>query len=137
MDILSKGINGLRAMLVTTNLDGAPRFTNPGTKNLERCNVRHYTQAMIKTFAHKGLERFFLTGSKRGIITQHAARIERLLDRLEASVEAADMNLPGYRFHELTGKRKGTYSVTVSGNWRITFAFRQGNAYDVNLEDYH
>ncbi|VAW93550.1 Toxin HigB, partial [hydrothermal vent metagenome] len=44
---------------------------------------------------------------------------------------------PGYRFHELTGKRKGTYSVTVSGNWRITFAFRQGNAYDVNLEDYH
>ncbi len=92
---------------------------------------------MIETFAHKGLERFFLTGSKRGITTQHAARIERLLDRLEASVEAADMNLPGYRFHELTGKRKGTYSVTVSGNWRITFAFRQANAYDVNLEDYH
>ncbi len=92
---------------------------------------------MIKTFAHKGLERFFLTGSKRGITAQHAARIARLLDRLEASAEAADMNLPGYRFHELTGKRKGTYSVTVSGNWRITFAFRQGNAYDVNLEDYH
>ncbi|MCF6212323.1 MAG: type II toxin-antitoxin system RelE/ParE family toxin [Gammaproteobacteria bacterium] len=75
---------------------------------------------MIKTFAHKGLERFFLTGSKRGITAQHAARIGRLLDRLEASMEAADMNLPGYRFHELTGKRKGTYSV-----------------YDVNLEDYH
>ena len=92
---------------------------------------------MIKTFAHKGLERFFLTGSKRGITTQHAVRIERLLGRLEASVEATDMNLPGYRFHELTGKRKGTFRVTVSGNWRITFAFRQGNAYDVNLEDYH
>jgi len=92
---------------------------------------------MIKTFAHKGLERFFLTGSKRGIAAQHTARIERLLDRLEASVEAADMNLPGYRFHELKGKRKGTFSVTVSGNWQITFAFRQGNAYDVNLEDYH
>ncbi len=92
---------------------------------------------MIKTFAHKGLERFFLTGSKQGITAQHAPRASRLLDRLEAAVEAADMNLPGYRFHELTGKRKGTYSVTVSGNWRITFAFRQGNAYDVNLEDYH
>ncbi len=52
-------------------------------------------------------------------------------------MEAADMNLPGYRFHKLTGKRKGTYSVTVTGNWRITFAFRQGNAYGVNLEDYH
>ncbi|VAX04946.1 HigB toxin protein [hydrothermal vent metagenome] len=97
----------------------------------------HYTQAMIKTFAHKGLERFFLTGSKRGITAQHAARIGRLLDRLEASVEVADMNLPGYRFHELTGKRKGTYSVTVSGNWRITFAFRQGSADNVTLEDYH
>ncbi len=92
---------------------------------------------MIKTFAHKGLERFFLTGSKRGITTQHAARIGRLLDRLEASVEVADMNLPGYRFHELAGKRKGTYSVAVSGNWRITFAFRQSDAHNVNLEDYH
>ncbi len=92
---------------------------------------------MIKIFAHKGLERFFLTGSKRGITAQHTARIGRLPDRLEASAEAADMNLPGYRFHEHTGKREGTYSVTVSGNWRITFAFRQGNAYDVSLEDYH
>lgn len=92
---------------------------------------------MIKTFTHKGLERFFLTGSKRGIATQHAPRIARLLDRLDASAEATDMNLPGFRFHELTGKRKGAYSVAVTGNWRITFTFRQGNAYNVNLEDYH
>ena len=92
---------------------------------------------MIKTFEHKGLERLFLTGSKRGITSQHAPRIARLLDRLDASTEVTDMNLPGFHLHEFTGNRKGTYSVKVSGNWRITFTFRQGNAYDVNLEDYH
>jgi len=58
-------------------------------------------------------------------------------EALPASAEATDMNLPGFRFHELTGNRKGSYSVKVSGNWRITFIFRRGNAYDVNLEDYH
>ena len=92
---------------------------------------------MIKTFAHKGLERFFEKGSRRGLNVQHLPRIERILDRLDAALEAADMNLPGYEFHELKGDRKGTYAVKVSGNWRITFHFSQGNAYDVNLEDYH
>ena len=92
---------------------------------------------MIKTFTHKGLERFFLAGSKRGIRAQHAPRIARFLDRLAASVEATDMNLPGFRFHDLTGTRKGPYSVAVTGHWRITFPFRQGTACNVNLEDYH
>lgn len=92
---------------------------------------------MIKTFARKGLENFFSRGLKKGINPQQADRILRILDRLEGVVTAADMNLPGYGFHELTGDRKGTYSVKVSGNWRITFRFKGGNAFDVNLEDYH
>jgi len=92
---------------------------------------------MIKTFARKGLENCFSRGSKKGINPQQADRIRRILDRLEGVVAAADMNLPGYGFHELKGNRKGTYSVEVSGNWRITFRFEGGNAFDVNLEDYH
>jgi len=92
---------------------------------------------MIKTFAHKGLERLFLSGSKRGIDAKYTEKMTRLLDRLDAAAEPKDMNLPGFGFHELTQNRKGTYSVKVSGNWRITFTFSQSNAYDVNLEDYH
>ena len=92
---------------------------------------------MIKTFAHKGLEQFFLCGIKRGIDARHTQRLERLLDRLDAAAEASDMNLPSFGFHQLKGDRQGTYSAKVSGNWRLTFTFAQGNAFAVNLEDYH
>lgn len=60
-----------------------------------------------------------------------------MLARLNASVNPQDMNLPGLYLHELTGNRKGTWSVRVSGNWRITFRFEGPDAYDVDLEDYH
>ena len=92
---------------------------------------------MIRTFKHKGLERFFHEGSKRGIDANHAARIQRILDRLDTVPVADDMNIPGFGFHGLTGNRKGQYSVSVSGNWRITFRFENGDACDVTLEDYH
>lgn len=92
---------------------------------------------MIKSFVHKGLERFFKDGSKRGINASHTARIRRILDRLDAVPVPEDMNVPGLGFHGLTGNRKGQYSVSVSGNWRVTFRFENGDAYDVNLEDYH
>ena len=92
---------------------------------------------MIHSFEHRGLEVFFTESSPRGINANHEARIRRMLDRLDAAVKATDMNLPGWRFHELKGNRAGTFSVTVSGNWRITFTFEGGHAYRVNLEDYH
>ena len=92
---------------------------------------------MITTFNHKGLEGFFVKGIYKAIPAQHAARIERVLDRLDAIVVPEDMNLPGYKFHELKGKRKGVYSVSVSGNWRITFRFDGDNVIEVDLEDYH
>ena len=63
--------------------------------------------------------------------------IERMLDRLDAAVVPEDMDLPGFKFHELKGKRKGIYAVSVSGNWRITFKFDGEGAFDVDLEDYH
>jgi proteic killer suppression protein len=92
---------------------------------------------MIRTFKHRGLERFFKTGDHRGIIAKSEARIERLLDRLDSAVKPEDMNIPGFRFHSLTGNRKGSYSITVTGNWRITFRFDGEDAIDLNLEDYH
>lgn len=92
---------------------------------------------MILSFKHRGLERFFRKGDHRGIISKSETRIERLLDRLDAAVKPEDMNIPGFKFHGLTGNRKGSYSVTVTGNWRITFRFDGENAIDINLEDYH
>lgn len=92
---------------------------------------------MIRSFRHKGLERYFTKGERKGIDAQQEPRIRRILDRLEAATKPEDMNLPGYKFHGLKGDRKNTYAVSVSGNRRITFAFDGGDAVDVNLEDYH
>lgn len=92
---------------------------------------------MNRTFKHKGLERFFSKSDYRGIPAQYAARIERLLDRLDAAVKPDDMDLPGYHFHPIKGDRKGTYAVSVSGNWRMTFRFVGEDASDIDLEDYH
>ena len=92
---------------------------------------------MIVSFKHKGLELFFTKSSYKGIPAQFAPKIERILDRLDASKEPDDMSLPVYKFHALKGERKGEYAVSVSGNWRITFDFDGQDAINVNLEDYH
>ena len=92
---------------------------------------------MITGFKHKGLERFFSTGSKAGIQPNHAERLRLILGRLNASTSPQDMNLPGVVLHELRGNRKGTWSARVSGNWRVTFGFDGKNAVDVDYEDYH
>jgi proteic killer suppression protein len=92
---------------------------------------------MIASIRHKGLLRFFSQGDHSGIPAHLAPRIARLLDRLDICRDAADMNVPGLRFHALKGDRAGTYAVTASANWRITFRFDGRNAVDVDLEDYH
>ena len=92
---------------------------------------------MIKSFKHKGIERFFRTGDTRGIQTQHAPRLNRLLDALDSAAEVEELNVPGWFLHHLKGEMKNLWSVRVSGNWRLTFVFRDGDAESVNLEDYH
>lgn len=92
---------------------------------------------MIRSFKHKGLAKFFKTGSTAGIQPVHAKRLRLILGRLHAASEAKDMDLPGLRLHELSGNRAGIWSVTVSGNWRVTFRFVDGDAEIVNYEDYH
>jgi proteic killer suppression protein len=92
---------------------------------------------VIQTFAHKGLERFFTTGNKSGIQAKHAERLRLILGRLHASTSPKDMDLPGLHLHALSGRRKGTWSVRVSGNWRVTFRFHGVHAELVDYEDYH
>jgi len=92
---------------------------------------------MIKSFKHKGLEDFFYTGKKKGIKTQHAGRLERILDRLNAANEIKDMNYPGSNLHKLAGDKKDQYAVNVSDNWRVFFKFIDGDAYVVDYDDYH
>ncbi len=92
---------------------------------------------MIKTFRHKGLQSFFMTGSKAGIQPSHAARLGRQLARLDLAQTATDMNVPGWGLHLLTGDLAGHYSVTVNGNWRMTFVFDDGDAVLVDYQDYH
>ena len=92
---------------------------------------------MINSFKHKGLEIFFKTENKKGIIPSHANKIGRMLDRLEGSIRPDDMNLPGYDYHALKGEEKGKWAVSVNGNWRIVFEFEGENAIKVDYLDYH
>ena len=104
---------------------------------LDICNLCSYTTHMIKNFRHKGLERLFLTGDTRGVNAQHAKRLRRMLLALSTATSPHNMNLPGYRLHQLTGDLKGVWSASVSGNWRLLFRFDGENVLDVDLVDYH
>jgi len=99
--------------------------------------VTWYNRFVIKSFKHRGLRRFFETGSTAGINAQHASRIRLLLARLNVSRLPKDMDAPGFFLHELKGRRKGTWSVRVNKNWRVTFMFDGPDVHVVDYEDYH
>lgn len=92
---------------------------------------------MIVGFRHKGLERFYLTGSARGIQSVHAKRLARILAALDAALSSEELDLPSFRLHPLKGRLKGRWSVWVSGNWRVTFRFEGANVADIDYVDYH
>lgn len=92
---------------------------------------------MIRAFRHKGLAKFFETGSKAGIQPRHAERLRLILGRLGAATTPRDVALPGLSLHELAGERRGTWAMSVSGNWRVTFTFVGKDADAVDYEDYH
>ena len=92
---------------------------------------------MIKSFRHKGLQRFFEKGSKSGIEAQHERRLRLMLSRLDDATTATDMNAPGWKLHSLKGDLKGHWAVWVDGNRRLTFAFEGRNAVLVDYQDYH
>ncbi|MEA5445700.1 type II toxin-antitoxin system RelE/ParE family toxin [Gammaproteobacteria bacterium AB-CW1] len=92
---------------------------------------------MIKSFRHKGLKRFYASGSTAGIQPDHAKRLRMQLAALDTAIQIEDMDIPGFGLHPLKGKQKGRWSIRVSGNWRLTFEFRDGHAYILDYEDYH
>ena len=92
---------------------------------------------MIKSFKHKGLRNFFETGSSRGIQAAHSMKLRMQLAALDTAISIEDIDIPGYQLHPLKGNRKGIWSISVSGNWRITFELTDGNVYIVDYEDYH
>lgn len=98
-----------------------------------------YNIYMIKSFKHKGLEKFFLTGSTKGIQAIHAHKLSRILMTMNTMNSLNDLSSPAYRLHPLTGDLKGQWSVTVQANWRVTFEFDENtcNVYIVDYQDYH
>jgi len=92
---------------------------------------------MIKSFLHKGLKKFYLTGNKAGIQAIHENKLRLILAQLENSEDITDMDIPTLDLHQLKGNRKEIWSVTVQANWRVTFHFENGDAEIVNYEDYH
>ncbi|MBF0492991.1 MAG: type II toxin-antitoxin system mRNA interferase toxin, RelE/StbE family [Deltaproteobacteria bacterium] len=92
---------------------------------------------MIINFRHKGLEKFFISGSIKGIPSQFRRKLEDILDQLNAAVEIEDMNYPGSDLHPLKGNLKGQWAIKISGNWRLVFRFEKGKAFDIDLIDYH
>lgn len=92
---------------------------------------------MIIGFKHKGLERFYRSGNTKGIQADHTKRLRLILSNLDQAETPKNMDLPGLKLHELKGSRQNIWSVSVSGNWRVTFKFNDRDAEIVNYEDYH
>jgi toxin HigB-1 len=92
---------------------------------------------MIQQFRHKGLERLFTRGEASGVNPQLATKLRRMLVLLDRGKDPSALNMPGYRLHQLKGGRRGQWSATVSGNWRLVFEFAGEHATNVDLVDYH
>ena len=108
--------------------------TMPMLQRVAQCTTIY---TMIKSFKHKGLKQFFETGKKAGIQAKHAKKLRMQLTAIDTAQVLDDIDLPGFSLHPLKGNRSGIWSISVSGNWRVTFEFRDGNAYILNYEDYH
>ena len=92
---------------------------------------------MIRSFKHRGLKRLYERGDRSGIRPDLLDTVEDILGRLDVADTPQVLDLPGYRLHPLKGELKGLWSVTVSGNWRVTFRISDGSVFNVDLTDYH
>ena len=92
---------------------------------------------MIRSIRRKGLKRLYEDDDPRGVFAEHVEKLRDILARLDAASSVIDMDLPGFRLHQLKGELKGHWAVTVRANWRVTFRFADGDALDVDYRDYH
>lgn len=100
-------------------------------------HATRYYAGMIASFRHKGLRKYFESGSLAGIQPAHANQLKMQLAALDTAQTIEDMDIPGFRLHPLKGSERGRWSIWVNGNWRVTFEFENGNAYVLDYEDYH
>lgn len=92
---------------------------------------------MIMAFRHKGLRKLFETGNGSGVLAAHKTRLRMQLTALNTATKIDDMDIPGFRLHPLKGEMKGRWAISVNGNWRLTFEFKDGNVFILDYEDYH
>jgi len=92
---------------------------------------------MIIGFRHKGLEKFYRTGTTKGIQPSHAEKLRRILGMLDVAIELDDLNVPAFKLHQLKGDLKGHWAIWVNGNWRVTFRFVGIDIELVDYQDYH
>lgn len=106
---------------------------------LDFCHQIGYNGYMIKSFKHKGLESFFISGSTKGIQSIHSNKLRLILGRLNQMTCLDDINIPSFRLHKLKGDKQNLWSITVQANWRITFEYDEKSAdvYIVDYQDYH
>ena len=116
-------------MSVSDDMEPMPPF--------DSCTGTRYNQFMIRSFRHRGLRRLYERDDPSRIAADQLDRIALALADLDAAGKPSDLDLPGYRLHPLRGDRRGLWSISITGNWRITFRFDDGDAYDVDLVDYH
>jgi proteic killer suppression protein len=92
----------------------------------------------IKSIRHKGLRRLYEDGDSRGIRAAFANKLGDMLHVLDVARTIDEVEtVPGWRLHPLKGDLRGYWSLTVSGNWRLVFRFVDGDAFDLDLTDYH
>jgi proteic killer suppression protein len=117
----------------------APASDSSPARTVRSIVARRATRydGVIRSFRHKGLRHFYATGSVAGIQPSQSARLRVLLAALDTARVVADMNVPGFRLHPLKGSERTRWSVWVNASWRLTFEFRDGQAYGVDYEDYH
>ena len=92
---------------------------------------------VIKSFRHKGLRALNETGKTTGVQASHVRKLRMQVAAIDSAQVVGDMDIPGFQLHELRGDRKGQWAISVNGNWRVTFEFRDGNAFVLDYEDYH
>lgn len=92
---------------------------------------------MIRSIRHRGLKRLYEDDDSRGVIAEHAVKLRDILARLDAARTVGDMDVPGFRLHQLKGAMRGFWSVTIRANWRVIFRFADHDVFDVDYLDYH
>jgi len=111
---------------------------HPQGRNFDKCHVPGYSWCVIKTFADKQTREVFTTGRFKRFPAEIARRARRKLEYIDSAAELEDLRVPpGNRLHKLAGNRKGQHAIAINDQWRICFRFVDGDAYDVEITDYH